>query len=134
MKEFTIISEEVFDHLENAGSKDEEQLLLLGCIEIHLEVSVEKTNYLLVFQTSDTYDNGAISSTLRAYDGDEGYLELQRYVDDICEFDELLEAIKEKSTVDEIWDEYVQRNYIRDESHYDGMDADSEHSCAKRRA
>lgn len=132
MKKFTIISEEVFDHSDCIKPKHEEENLCLGSIEVHLELCIEENKFLLNFQASNTWDIGAISSILKPYDGDQGYCDLKRYIDDICEFDDLLDAIKKESKVDALWEEYVERNYIRNKNHYDGMDANSEHSNAKK--
>jgi hypothetical protein len=45
----------------------------------------------------------------------------------------LLELIKKESKAQEIWNDYVYENFIKNEGHFDGIDANSEINTAVRR-
>ena len=132
MKEFKILETEVVDQ----AYPDENDNYPVSGVSVLVKIEIEDDIFYLDFQTSTTMDYGAISSKLRPYDGTTDYDKLaDKFEDDILnpEFQDLLDRIEKESRAQELWDEYISENYERDESHYGGMDANSEMPCMRKK-
>ena len=44
-----------------------------------------------------------------------------------------LKDIKQEAAVNKVWEDYIAENYVRDEEHFGGMDANSERDPMKRK-
>ena len=105
---------------------DENDIYLASGVSVRVDVETKGNVYVLDYQTSGTLDYGAISSNLRAYDGHDDYDRLMDLVDDDEKFFKLLDEIKQESDAQGLWNEYIDENYIKNDDHYGGMDANSE--------
>ena len=130
MKNFKVKNTDIVDC--NDYVEDQEENARLSYINVCVEVEIDNLDVRLVYQTTGTYDYDAISTSLRAYQ-DSGYEELKELVNDEDELDELLDSIAEEAQVQKIYDDYVEEHYIRDESHFGSLDANSEiNECVKK--
>lgn len=96
-------------------------------VETEIELPEDIAIFDLCFQTSTTYDYGAISDNLDL----DTTCDANSKFYDFCEthgidFEKIAKTIKEKSQAQKLWNEYVDENYNRDDSHYGGMDARSQ--------
>ncbi len=129
MRTFTIKSTELLDNM----YEDEDGEVSIACISVAVEVEIEDNIFMLDYQTTLTHDNGAMSSKLESSDEAQAdHQKLVAYIDDCVESDALFEAIKEESCAQELWDDHVKENYVQNEDHFGGMDANSEFPMARR--
>ena len=130
MKNFKVKNTEIVDY--NGEVDGQEGNAQLSYISVLVEVAIDNIEVYLDYQTTQTHDYGAISTSLSAYQ-DSGYEELKELVNDEDELDELLDSIAQEAKVQKIYDDYVEEHYIRDESHFGGLDANSEiNECVKK--
>jgi len=94
-------------------------------VSILVQFNLNGIQYILDFQTTGTYDYGAISSNLEAYNLTDDYDRLEALYDD--DLPALLKKIKKMAGVQKKWSNYVSENYIPDNEIYNGMDANSEY-------
>ena len=120
-----IIDTEIMDH--KCGPDEDDNYCVSG-VSVYVKFKIDDQEYGLDYQTSTTFDYGAISSSIRAYDGTDDYDQLREKFDDDQDDDffSLLDEIKTKSNAQKVWNEYIGENYIRNVEHYGGVDADSE--------
>lgn len=140
-----IIKTEIIDNEESDHNGDYN----IAGISVLVTLEYNNKNYTLDYQTSTTHDYGAMSSDLGAYDDDADYPALfddfnsSRNTEDIHsdnyyheaekweDFSDFLNEIKELADVNEIWTNYVEENYIRENPAGNFFDANSEFVHAK---
>jgi hypothetical protein len=121
---FKIKNTEIID---NSCKNQETGLYQPSEISILVELEMDEKGFYLDFQTTNTQDYGAFSSSLAAYDGTDAYLELEDHCsENEIDFDELLKKVKKESSAQNLWIEYINENYVKNENHYGGSDANSE--------
>lgn len=116
-----IIETEIIDN----KIKDENNVFCPSGVSVIVRVELENKTYGLDFQTTNTADYGAISTSLAAYTDSE-YDRLKSDIDDDEKLQELMCEIKKKSNVQGIWQKYIDENYIMNDDHFGGMDANSQ--------
>ncbi len=102
-----------------------------GNVSVLVELEFNGDDYFLDFQTSNTSDLGAISSNLTSYDGNSDHEKLQDILGD--KFEDFLHEVKKESNVNKVWSDYINEHYVRDDSHFGGMDGNSERNEMKRK-
>ena len=122
MKNFKVKNTEIVDY--NGEVDGQEGNAQLSYISVLVEVAIDNIEVYLDYQTTQTHDYGAISTSLSAYQ-DSGYEELKELVNDEDELDELLDSIAQEAKVQKIYDDYVEEHYIRDESHFSAYSVDT---------
>jgi hypothetical protein len=130
MRKFKINSTEIID----CTNEDESGNILLSGISVLVNFTIETKTFMLDFQTTETFDYSAISSNLAS--SDLAGVDHSSFIDFIGDDDKseaLLELIKTESNAQEIWNDYVYENFIINEDHFNGMDANSEINTAVRR-
>ena len=123
MKNFKVKNTEIVDC--NGEVDGQEGNARLSHISVLVEVEIDNIEVYLDYQTTQTHDYGALSTSLSSYQ-DSGYEEMKELVNDEDELDELLNSIAEEAQVQKIYDDYVEEHYIRDESHFGSLDANIE--------
>ncbi len=130
MRKFKINSTEIVD----CTNEDENGDILLSCISVVVEFTIGVNTFRVDFQTTETFDNNAISSNLASSDmADADHSSFIDFIGDDEQSEALLEPIKKESNAQEIWSDYVYENFIKNEDSFDGLDANSEISTAVRR-
>lgn len=130
--DFITYGVEVMDHNSEVNRDQCDDEYNLGMVSVVVCVEINGKDFTLDYQTTGTMDYGAISSSLSAY-SDTGYDDLKDFVDNDDVFEELIEQIGEDAEVNKKWSEYVNKTYAKDESHFGGIDANSESAIAKKR-
>ncbi|MBL4656239.1 MAG: hypothetical protein JKY33_10505, partial [Bacteroidia bacterium] len=129
-----ITDTEILDHNSDRDANECEK----GGVSVLVTFEYDNKTFYFDFQTSRTSDAYAVSSNLSAY-SDNNYDDFTNHfkVADDEYNTELLDAVeqsvKEQSHADELWTEYIKKNYITDDSDYDGFDGNSERNDMVRR-
>jgi len=129
---FQIIDTKIIDLNEEYDYADDE--CSLSAISIEVEFKLNDELFTLQYQTSTTLDYGAVSSILEVVDNNYEYDAFLDWFD--SEINDFCLVIKElRKKVQPTWNKYVDDNYIRGRSFYDGnfMDANSEEDTIKRK-
>jgi hypothetical protein len=132
MKSFKIIDTDIIDNsnesqIINLETGEKTGDYPISSVSIAVTVEIDGEKYWLEFQTSGTFDYGAISSNLEINNIDTGYDKLSELFDDDDDgFRGLIDDIKKKSKAQQLWNEYINENYIIDGEYFGGMDANSE--------
>ncbi len=130
MRKFKINSTEIID----CTNEDENGNILLSGISVVVEFTIGIKTFRVDFQTTETFDNSAISSNLSSSDmADLDHSSFIDFIGDDEQSEALLGLIKKESKAQEIWNDYVYDNFINNEDHFDGIDANSEINTAVRR-
>ena len=116
-----VISTEIIDH----EIRDEHDIYRPSGVSVLVEVQVNGRVFFLDYQTTTTFDYGAIFSRLAPYDNGD-YDNLRGIVNDDAKFFELIDNIKKDSRAQELWEAYIAENYNKNDDHFGGMDANSE--------
>ncbi|MWN30995.1 MULTISPECIES: hypothetical protein [unclassified Gilliamella] len=103
----------------------------LGMIQVSMSFYFKDKHYCFSLQTSNTFDAGAVSSSLVVYKDEDQYDEFVEAVSKDSEVDswdaeELVEEFFTKEISDhaqELFDSYVNKNYLTQD--FNGMDANS---------
>ena len=133
MKNITIKNVEVQDLVREglAYQDPEDETFPVSSVQVSVTVEIELPEYNvtfdLCFQTSTTYDYGAINTALdldMTCDANSDFY-------DFCsaheiDFEKIVKSIKEKSHAQKLWDEYIEQNYEPSDEYFGGMDANSE--------
>lgn len=89
----------------------------LGQISVIVTAKIGKKIEMLEYQTTGTFDCGAVSSELGYYDGGISNID-----------EETAEKIGRIAKIQQIFDRYIEANYQKDESWFGGLDASSENN------
>jgi len=122
-----ILKTEVIDNT----VQDENGLVQPSDISVLVEFEYATKVYELDFQTTSTHDYGAYSSRLAAYDGTGDYERLDTDAGNLI--DPVLDLVLEKSKAQEIWQNYINKNYDVNEDHFGGIDGRSKINEAARK-
>lgn len=130
MRKFKINSAEIID----CTNEDENGNILLSGISVVVEFTIGIKTFRVDFQTTETFDNSAISSNLASSDmADLDHSSFFDFIGDDDKSEALLKLIKKESNAQEMWNDYVYDNFIINEDHFNGIDANSEINAAVRR-
>ncbi len=92
-----------------------------SAISVVVEIEIDSEIFYVDYQTSTTFDAGAVSTSLDAYDGSSDYDEIEEKMGE-----DFFEMLLEKSGAQEIYEDYLEENYVLNSEHFGGMDANSE--------
>ena len=121
------INDNAFEQVEAGENDSEIRYFQPSEISATVSIEVDGNHYCVEFQTQETSDYGAYNSSLAAYDDGNDYEELVHIANDnLITPEAFFDVIKQESSVQEIWFNYVDDSYDRSSESFNGMDANSE--------
>jgi hypothetical protein len=128
-QDLTIYSTEVCDRT----TEGDDGRVRLSELSVLVSLCFDERNYTLQYQTTLTQSYNC-SSKLASSVEDSDHEALCLLIDDDDEFNRLLEAVAEESAVQDIWNDYVEKNFNVNRKNFDFMDLESEIKEVTRKA